>query len=496
MFEMSSKRTSRLLMAVEIASVVFMTLAILVLPVTSQPVLSRLMGYSLVAPPAIVLLAVLGMLWFPFFLFKGGNIPAETRPFIAFILAVLVSSLSAFFIKFPPYRDFTVLDGEKSALLTLLIACGVYFLFAVWFRTAKRLNLAAVIINISGLVLVMWCLAQLYVIFVRGGEYPGWMVRIQFYASVRSLLDHVFLTRVGGFAYEPSWLAHQLNILYIPFWFAATMTGYSSFRKLVGISLENVLFAGAFVALIFSFSRVGLLAFLLMTAYGLWRLHVYGISWIQKRYNLNFTIWMRILVVTGIVVLYAAVVLGVLAIMARYDPRIGRLFSLEGTGTNLVELAFRADFAERVIYWANGFLTFARYPLLGVGLGNTGFFFKQQLSVLANRLNEINYVLTYEYYLPNVKSLWMRLLSETGLIGFSMFCTWLYVLWRSGKFLEQQATDELRLFGRMGLFVIVAFLAEGFSIDSFALPYLWVSLGLVTAASAIGRAQSFEKDKE
>lgn len=484
---MFNERTSRLLKSVEIASVVLMTLAILMLPMTSQPALSRLMGHSLVAPPAIVLLAVLGIFWFPFYLFKGGNVPAETRPFIAFVLVTLVSSLSAFFIKFPPYRDFTVLNAEKSALLTLLIACGVYFLFTVWFRTPKHLNLAAVIIDISGLVLVIWCLAQLYVIFVRGGEYPGWMVRIQFHASVRSLLDHVFLTRVGGFAYEPSWLAHQLNILYIPFWFAATITGYSSFRKLAGISLENVLFAGAFVALIFSFSRVGLLAFVLMVAYALWRLHVYGISWIQKRYNLNFTIWMRILVVTGILALYAIVVFGILTVMARYDPRIGRLFSLEDTGTNLFELAFRVDFAERVIYWANGFQTFARYPLLGVGLGNTGFFFQQNLPVLANRLNEINYVLTYEYYLPNVKSLWMRLLSETGLIGFSMFCTWFYVLWRSGKFLEKQATSELRLFGWMGLFVIVAFLAEGFSIDSFALPYIWVSLGLVTASSAIAR---------
>jgi hypothetical protein len=487
MFEMSIERTSRWLKFVEIASVVLMTLAILVLPVTSQPALSRLMGYSLVAPPAIIFLAVFGIFWLPFYLFKGGNVPAETRPFIAFVLAALVSSLSAFFIKFPPYRGFTALDAEKSALLTLMIACGVYFLFVLWFRTPKRLNLAAMVINISGFVLVMWCLAQVYVIIARAGEYPGWMVRIQFYASVRSLLDHVFLTRAGGFTYEPSWLAHQLNILYIPFWFAATMTGYSSFRKFAGISLENVLFAGAFVALIFSFSRVGLLAFVFMTAYALWHLHVHGISWIQKRYNLKLTIWLQILVVTGIVTLYAVVVLGILSIMARYDPRIGLLFSLGGTGSNLFELASNADFAERVIYWANGFLTFARYPLLGVGLGNTGFFFKQHLSVLASRLNEINYVLMYENYLPNVKSLWVRLLSETGLIGFSMFCTWFYVIWCSGKFLEKQAAAELRLFGWMGLFVIVAFLAEGFSIDSFALPYLWVSLGLVTAASAIAR---------
>jgi hypothetical protein len=87
--------------------------------------------------------------------------------------------------------------------------------------------------------------------------------------------------------------------------------------------------------------------------------------------------------------------------------------------------------------------------------------------------------------------LWVRLLSESGIIGFSLFCTWLYVLWFAGKNLEQQAARELRLFGWMAFFVIVAFLAEGFSIDSFALPYLWVSLGLVTAASTVARKEIY-----
>jgi hypothetical protein len=148
------------------------------------------------------------------------------------------------------------------------------------------------------------------------------------------------------------------------------------------------------------------------------------------------------------------------------------------------------NFAERVVYWANGFQTFARYPLLGVGLGNTGFFFAQHLPVIASRLNEIIYVLTTEYYLPNVKSFWVRLLSETGLVCFSLFCTWFYVLWRGGEHLERQTSREYRLFGWMAFFVIIAFLAEGFSIDSFALPYLWVSLGVVTAASAIARRET------
>ena len=469
------------------ASVVMMILVILLLPVTTQPLLSRLMGYSLVAPPSIILMALVGIVWLPFYLIRGGRLPAETRPFIAFILVALISSLTAYFIKFPVYQNFTALDAEKEALLTFMIAIGVYFLFSLWFRTLKHLNLAASIINVGGLILVAWCLAQLYVILFRGGEYPGWMVRIQFLVSVRSLLDHTFLTRVGGFAYEPSWLAHQLNIVYIPFWFAASITGYSSIRKLGKLSMENVLLAGAIIALVFSFSRVGLLALAFMAAYALWRLHIHGISWIQKRYNLSLSLWKRLLIVAIMLALYAVMLLAILTLMARIDPRFERLMSLEDIPLDFFELASRVNFAERVVYWSNGLQTFARYPILGVGLGNTGFFFTQHMPAIADRLNEIIYVLTTEYYLPNVKSFWVRLLSETGLMGFSLFCTWFYVLWRGGKNLERHEKQELRLFGWMAFFVILAFLAEGFSIDSFAMPYLWVSLGIVTAASTLAR---------
>jgi hypothetical protein len=72
-------------------------------------------------------------------------------------------------------------------------------------------------------------------------------------------------------------------------------------------------------------------------------------------------------------------------------------------------------------------------------------------------------------------------------MGFSLFCTWFYILWCGGKNLERHEKQELRLFGWMAFFVILAFFAEGFSIDSFAMPYLWVSLGIVTAASTLAR---------
>jgi hypothetical protein len=45
----------------------------------------------------------------------------------------------------------------------------------------------------------------------------------------------------------------------------------------------------------------------------------------------------------------------------------------------------------------------------------------------------------------------------------------------------------LQVIGWFGTFVLIAFTTEGFSTDTFALPYLWVSLGIVSAAGALVR---------
>jgi hypothetical protein len=95
-------------------------------------------------------------------------------------------------------------------------------------------------------------------------------------------------------------------------------------------------------------------------------------------------------------------------------------------------------------------------------------------------------------YLPNIKSMWLRVMAETGLAGFSCFLAGYALLWRAGHRLTRHSLISLRAMGWMGIFVLIAFLAEGFSIDSFALPYLWFSLGLLIAASALARRTTGE----
>jgi len=465
-------------------------LAILLLPITSLPALSLALGKTLIAPPALVLVLLAAVAWFPLFLARRGKLPRETLPLLAFAISALVSALMAFFRLIPSFRRFSVTSAEASALISLAIGVVFYLMFAVWFQDKKRLAWAVRLVSLGGGLILAWSLVQFFFIEFAGANYPGLVVEFHALLSIRSLTDHAFYNRLTGFAYEPSWLAHQLNVLYLPLWLAASLTGYSAFRKLGRISVENILLALGAIILFFSQSRVGLLAFFLALAYLVYWVNLRLIDWLQRRSRLSRlpSKPARIALILLLFTIYTVFVVSLMLILARLDNRFAVLIAaLASAPANLLDFAHEAVFIQRLVYWVNGWVLFARFPLFGIGPGNAGFFLRENLPPMGDGLAEITRVLYKLNNLPNVKSLWARILGETGLVGFSLFVSWFYVLWHAGRFMKTRMTLQLRTLGWMAALVIIVFLAEGFSVDSFAMPYLWVSLGLVTAASALAR---------
>jgi len=342
---------------------------------------------------------------------------------------------------------------------------------------------------------------QAVYIFLFQGKYPAFLLDFQRLISTRDL----YITRITAFAFEPSWLAQQLNLLYLPFWLAATINGWSAFCfRLWKISLENILLVVGAVLLFLS-SRVGTLSFLLVLAF----LGIYFNIYLAKRLQMwslkNFPQFSRaarkiangLLPVAILLVFLGTYVLGAIALvygLSHVDWRLGRFFQV----TSLTQLKLLASniyllfnylaFAERFVYWVAGWNVFNAHPLFGVGLGNAGFFFQQALPAYSWGLPEVMDVYYRASAIPNIKSLWVRLLAETGIVGFAAFLSWFYVLYKSSRFLKSASDPLFRTIGWAGLFVLIAFLAEGFSTDTFALPYLWVSLGMVSAAGALWRA--------
>jgi hypothetical protein len=242
-------------------------LAVLLLPITSLPLLVHISGASTVAPPSNLLFLALAVIWLVPYLLMRNRIPVEAAPLLVFVAVVIVTWLAAFYLPVPPYKGQSMLTKGPDAFITLAMAVTTYILVASWLASnRKNLKFTFLLINLSGVLVLGWSFLQAYYIFFNNNIYPVHLYDLQSILSSR--IDGLFYDRVTGMAYEPSWLAHQLNLVYLPFWLTATLMGYSSTRlRLWRFSVENILLVAGVITLFISFSRVGWLAFFLALAY-------------------------------------------------------------------------------------------------------------------------------------------------------------------------------------------------------------------------------------
>jgi O-antigen ligase len=284
-------------------------------------------------------------------------------------------------------------------------------------------------------------------------------------------------------------------------WLASVATGYSVVRKWGSLAvLELGLAAWGVAVLLLAESRISTAGMVTMLGMlGVWvlwrlagRLADRTSTGTRRSPPLGGVIPRAIVLGLGLV-LFGLLVRGVLSVSATTDWRIRRVLSLPDEIATLradypFELGFaiaeRAAFAERVVYWSAGFTAFETHPILGVGVGNAGFFFERGLPTFGYRLEEIRRVLNPENLsFPNSKSLWIRLLAETGFVGTSAFLTWTVLMLGAAYALARIAAPEARLVGVAALLALPAWILEGFSLDTFALPQTWILLGLLTATA-------------
>ncbi len=463
--------------------------AVLLLPLTSLPLLSRLMGGTMVAPPSLVFVALGLAFYLPTVWLGGERWPGEIVPLAAFAGAALLSSLLSFFsADLPFYKGINPPREVLSALLTLLVGCACFLFFAVALRDPAEYRPLLALINMGGVLIVAWCLFQLYYIYLHGSEFfPPAVLAVHRVLSLGSLLEFLRMKRVAGFAFEPSWLAHQLNMLYLPYWLGASLAGYSAWRFRLGrLSVENVLLAAGILLSYASLSRIGYLTLLLVLAFLVWRVSgaLAGRLGGGRR---------PALVRAGMLASFAALAALGVYLLSRLDARVAAIFTLTYGGGNFFYLANQLTLAERLAYWGLGWNVFTAFPWLGVGLGNTGFYFESHLPQFGWALNEFQKIYLENTFLVNPKNLWLRLLAETGVVGFALFVSWLSILFASAQTLQRRGEALWRALGWMGMLGVIALLGEGFSVDSFALPYTWTTFGLVVSASFLARRQAAEE---
>ena len=510
----TASRTGRIL---ENAGEILWAIALIGLPLTSFPLLSSLSG-ALVAPFSILPIFILLIIWSIPLVVRKGELPRETIPLLLFTFVAIISCAAAYFFFIPGFKGKTVPGQEVRALFTLAVGLTFFLVTCTWIRSGQRLKNSWKYITIGGIISLVWTGFQAFFVLRHAEQYPTWMNQIQSWLAVISPAYSPRYGRVNGLTYEASWFAHQMVILYLPLWIATSYYKTSAFKfRVLHLSIENILLVLGLGAFFLSSPRIGLISLLLIIFYLFIKLnlliHRKVVDYIssrqsspkprQRQYQKT---WIQILTSLSIVLLYALILAGVFFFAVQRDYRLGVLGSEPPTlneiigvltldQTTLLNLSHRFIFLERMVYWLNGWNVFNQYPWLGVGLGNSGFFFPQLAPAIGWATFEIRNVLYYLTQLPNVKSLWFRLLAETGLVGFSVFITWVYVLYQSSRYSQRNHSPTLKTLAFAGQLALLAFIGEGFSIDSFAMPYIWVIAGLIAAIGLIYRRQiSGEQD--
>jgi len=367
----------------------------------------------------------------------------------------------------------TAAERFVRSSISLLVGATLYlgFRFAVsrpdWFREAKRLVVVAIAASSA------WAVLQLMgdtILPASGPVIRGLDAFLTIPANV--------MARGHGFAYEASWLASQQTLVALPLLYQAVLfpSSHSLFpsRGLrigkVRLHLDHVLMGVVIAGLLATYSRLGMVVLFATTAFLLFS--VSRLQGISRR---------------GVVVAGLTVLSGTLWV-ALTTPYVKSMLTAVTGSSTAVEFFSSIAAGPRLALWSGAWSTFLEHPLFGVGLGQFGFHFANHVPAWAVLESEVpRFLLSGE--VPNPKNMILRLLAETGVVGTLAFAYFVATHFRYGSGTAgTQATLRLRPErGRLtpefvlGVTMGIALLGDFVSLDTFALPQLWLCLAFLLA---------------
>lgn len=457
----------------------FWGLAMLTIPVTSFRWFPFLGEGTLVRPLALYPLAILFLL-FAIQVFRKQTKLQFSSTFIVlgfFVLFIFVSSSIGLIINPISLRGQTYDGRVVRALVTLFIGIA-FFVSAVWMnKTQEDLKFTVKWLFAGLVILILWSGLQVVTFYTDIFDKEA-ITKLQLAFSMRELVK---TNRISGLAYEPAWLAGQLATIFIPFLFASLLTNYHITKYKW---LEAVLLFFTLMILLATYSRGGLLTTLMATGLtflffgkeiikSIWHWFITGFR------ETLFSLFFRIAIILTII----SVFVGTFYFLSQREI-FTNLF--ETDAENLSEYIVNINAGSRGAYSSAGYGVFEEYPVTGVGLGASGFFMYPNLPEWSlTNLPEIARQLNPESRLyPNPKNLYIRLLAETGIIGFFIFLAFQFNILGEILSLLKKNQAWIRFAVIAGVFAWLAITFYNVTQDSLTTPNIWLVSGIIVGLSA------------
>ena len=457
-------------------------LVLLTLPVTSFRFFPFVGKHTYVRPLAFYPLALLYLILFLRLLKKEIKLPWSNAllPFLLFFIFTVFATASGALLAPIPLHGNEYWGRAIRALITFGIGLSFFFA-ALWMHKDEDDLRHSLKWLYAGLfITILWVGVQaiaLHTPLLKKGQVSAW----QELFSVRGLTK---VRRVSGFAFEASWFAGQLVTLYIPWLFAAIL---ARFRVTKYKWLEPLLLLGAIASLLLTFSRGGML--IGITAAGL-TLLISGRKAISRAFSWFFNIKKSAESVksvdirafsTRIVLLFLIIAMlwGGVAFIAQQEY-VTRLWTVEAN--SLSDYFIQINAGGRLTYLWAAAKVYTAHPILGTGLGSTGFYLFQEYPdwAMVNNPEVARQLSPTTNLYPNAKNLYLRILVETGVVGFFIFGSFLFaILAQIGITIQRN-----KFLGIAGLFSFFAIISYYFMQDSFAMAELWINFGIVLGTAS------------
>ncbi len=185
----------------------------------------------------------------------------------------------------------------------------------------------------------------------------------------------------------------------------------------------------------------------------------------------------------GLVVLFVAGLAGA-GLFLGQKGYITKLFSTRAE--NLEDFVIQNSAGAREAYIFGALGAYEENPITGVGLGASGFYIYNHLPDWSlTTVPEIARQLSPDNRLyPNPKNLYIRLLAETGLIGFFVFIAFLFSVLGDALMALGSKSTFGRYLGIAGIFSWFAIALSNITQDSFATPDIWINFGIIVGMTA------------
>jgi O-antigen ligase len=462
--------------------------ALFTLPITSFRYFPFLGEATYVRPLSLYPIALLLPLLLVQLIRKRTSIPraGTLAPLLGFVLIAFMATGIGLLLAPLPLRGYGYLGRVIRAWATLAIGLS-FFIAAVWMNRDEEDLRFSIKWLLAGFVMdIFWSGIQglaFYTPLLKKVTVTHWQ-------RIFSMRELVKTNRVSGMAYEPAWLAGQIATVYLPWLFASLLTRLRVTRfKWLEISLSGF----AVLLLLATFSRGGLLtaagAFVLTVLFvGRAELRL-GWTWFVSGFQRGSNWLLRV----GVIILLVSVLAGA-GLFLSQKGYITRLFNTQAE--NLQDFVIENSAGARAAYIFGSLGAYEENPITGVGLGASGFYIYKHLPDWAlTTVPEIARQLSPDNLLyPNPKNFYVRLLAETGLIGFFIFVAFLFSVLGEALNASQSKTALGRYLGIAGIFSWFAIALYNVTQDSFATPNIWINFGILVGMTAYPHLASPKSD--